>query len=258
MLVCPHCKEVLIKEDHSYVCTNGHRFDIAKQGYVNLSLKQKKNIGDNTMMVKARTQFLEQDHYLFMKESVIDLLKEYDISSLVDAGCGQGYYTKDFSQVVDTCFGFDLSKEAVAHASKIDKKTTYFVGNLFAIALESESMDCMTSIFVPESREEAYRVLKKNGIWIIVGPGPKHCWNLKSSIYETPYENRLPKEELDGFVLEKRILVKRDCIVNDAYSLFEMTPYVYTSSKTANEKVKAMDKINEHFEFYISVWRKAV
>ena len=47
MLRCPICQEKLEKSDRQFVCPNHHSFDIAKQGYVNLSLKQKKNKGDN-------------------------------------------------------------------------------------------------------------------------------------------------------------------------------------------------------------------
>ena len=90
MLRCPICQEKLEKSDRQFVCPNHHSFDIAKQGYVNLSLKQKKNQGDNKAMVQARTHFLEKDYYAFMRQEVLDLLKKYEIHSLIDLGCGQG------------------------------------------------------------------------------------------------------------------------------------------------------------------------
>ena len=63
MLICPVCKEKLIKENKTFRCVNNHSFDCAKQGYVNLSRKQTKNHGDNALMVKARTDFLEKDTF---------------------------------------------------------------------------------------------------------------------------------------------------------------------------------------------------
>ena len=60
MLICPVCKEKLIKGNKTFRCVNNHSFDCAKQGYVNLSRKQTKNHGDNALMVKARTDFLEK------------------------------------------------------------------------------------------------------------------------------------------------------------------------------------------------------
>ena len=38
-ILCPVCKKILYKEDCSYRCENGHCFDIAKEGYLNLNLK---------------------------------------------------------------------------------------------------------------------------------------------------------------------------------------------------------------------------
>lgn len=70
MLICPVCKEKLIKENKTFRCVNNHSFDCAKQGYVNLSRKQTKNHGDNALMVKARTDFLEKDYYDFMRQYV--------------------------------------------------------------------------------------------------------------------------------------------------------------------------------------------
>lgn len=70
MLICPVCKKKLIKENKTFRCENNHSFDCAKQGYVNLSRKQTKNHGDNALMVKARTDFLEKDYYDFMRQYV--------------------------------------------------------------------------------------------------------------------------------------------------------------------------------------------
>ena len=35
-LICPVCGNELTKKDKSYVCTQNHSFDMARQGYVNL------------------------------------------------------------------------------------------------------------------------------------------------------------------------------------------------------------------------------
>ena len=92
MLICPVCKKKLIKENKTFRCENNHSFDCAKQGYVNLSRKQTKNHGDNALMVKARTDFLEKDYYDFMRQYV---KRKANGSIYLDAGCGQGYYTKE-------------------------------------------------------------------------------------------------------------------------------------------------------------------
>ena len=35
---CPVCEEPLLCQERNYRCTNGHLFDIAREGYVNLLL----------------------------------------------------------------------------------------------------------------------------------------------------------------------------------------------------------------------------
>jgi 23S rRNA (guanine745-N1)-methyltransferase len=249
---CPICKEKLVKENKTLKCINNHSFDCAKQGYVNLSRKQTKNHGDNALMVKARTEFLEKNYYDFMRRFVESKLSG---NIYVDAGCGQGYYTNVFGKHFTESYGIDLSKDAILHASKVDKHTQYIVGSLFDMPFEDESMDCVTSVFVPLGQDEIKRILKPNGTWIVVGPGPKHVWQLKKVLYETPYENKLP-EFVDGYEVVSRDIISNEEIVEDVWSLLEMTPYRYKTSLEALEKVKQMERLEVTFEFVVTVYRK--
>ena len=52
-IICPVCKNVLTKYDKSYKCPNGHNFDIAKQGYLNLNMHNSQNTGDNDEMINT-------------------------------------------------------------------------------------------------------------------------------------------------------------------------------------------------------------
>lgn len=254
MLKCPKCNEKLIKINKSFQCKNNHNFDISKSGHVNLTLKNKKNSGDNELMVKARSKFLEEDYYDFMRQFVANKLSENQV--LVDAGCGQGYYTKAFSKKVKECYGLDLSKEAIIHASKKDKDALYMVASLFEMPFFDESIDCVTSIFVPLGKDEIQRILKPNGTWIVVGPGPKHCWELKEHLYEVPYENKLPEDTQPGFELVSRECISNKAFVEDVWSLLEMTPYRYKTSKQALEKLQQSEGFEVTFEFIVSEWRK--
>ena len=60
-LACPIDGNKLEQNDGQLVCENGHTFDIARQGYVNLlpvQHKRSKQPGDSKAMVLARTAFL--------------------------------------------------------------------------------------------------------------------------------------------------------------------------------------------------------
>ncbi len=252
MLICPICHEKLIKENRTYHCVNQHSFDCAKQGYVNLSRKQTKNHGDNALMVKARSEFLKKDYYDFMRRFVETKLSG---NSFVDAGCGQGYYTSVFGKHFVESYGIDLSKDAILYASRQDKHTQYVVDSLFSMPFEDESIDCVTSVFVPLGQNEIFRILKPSGTWIVVGPGPRHVWELKEILYETPYENKMPKL-IDGYKAISQDIISQKSMVEDVWSLLEMTPYRYKTSYDALERVKQLERLEVTFEFVVTVYGK--
>ena len=243
MLICPVCKKKLIKENKTFRCENNHSFDCAKQGYVNLSRKQTKNHGDNALMVKARTDFLEKDYYDFMGDFVMNVVY------------GDVYYTKEIGANFEHSYGIDLSKEAILHASKQDKHTQYIVGSLFDMPFLDESIDCVTSIFVPLGQDEIYRILKENGYWIVVGPGPKHCFELKEVLYDTPYENEMP-EILEQYELVNQEIIQEKKMVDDVWSLLEMTPYRYKTSQAGLDRVRELERLEVTFEFVVTVYKK--
>ena len=96
VLRCPICKEKLNIAGKSYLCSNRHSFDIARQGYVNLLTVQAKhslNPGDTRQQVLSRREFLETDTYRPILDAVIQAAQKLDIQGeILDIGCGEGYY----------------------------------------------------------------------------------------------------------------------------------------------------------------------
>ena len=76
MLACPICSEPLNAVDNGVACPAGHRFDRARQGYLNLLPVQHKNSrdpGDNLAMVEARRDFLNAGHYAPVAKRLAEL-----------------------------------------------------------------------------------------------------------------------------------------------------------------------------------------
>ena len=72
-LACPLDGKPLSWSDSVWRCSDGHSFDIAKQGYVNLLPVQQKRShdpGDSKAMVAARQRFLDAGHYQPIAEVV--------------------------------------------------------------------------------------------------------------------------------------------------------------------------------------------
>ena len=60
MLICPLCSAALGEVDNGVACPAGHRFDRARQGYLNLlPVQHKKSLdpGDNAAMVGAQAYY---------------------------------------------------------------------------------------------------------------------------------------------------------------------------------------------------------
>lgn len=251
---CPICHEILKHEGKTFTCKNHHTFDQARQGYVNLSRKQKV-AGDNKEMVKARTAFLESGLYDFMAQKVAEWIQEKKPNVYLDLGCGEGYYTKKFSELADHTYGVDLSIPAISHAAGQDKKTQYIVSSIYDLPFSNQSIDLLTSIFTPIPFKEAARVLKDDGELITVTPGKMHHYELKEILYP---QVRLNDEiqSLEGFELIDQQEVTKKQHIEDIITLFNMTPYRYKTAKEDLEKLEALNGLDVTCSFLISRWRK--
>lgn len=244
---CPICHEGLKRNGNVFQCPNRHTFNIARQGYVNLSRKQKES-GDNREMVQARTRFLEQGYYSFLREELARLTEDAGI--LADIGCGQGWYTQKLGGTLK--YGFDLSREAIRHAAGQDKTTRYAVAGIYDLPLADASVDTVTSIFTPLPAEEMKRVITPGGSLIQVVPGPDHLLELKELAYEKAYRNPDKVRQLEGFQAPECIHVRKTVPVSDVWDLFEMTPYRYRTPAQGLERVKKAQPMEITFDFVIA------
>ena len=127
LFCCPICGEGLRREPGRYACPGGHSFDVAKEGYVNLlpaNRQHSKAPGDDKEMAAARSQFLEGGWYGPLRETLCALVEKYGRQApvLLDAGCGEGWYTSALGETVlargGRIAGVDLSKPGVKRAAR--------------------------------------------------------------------------------------------------------------------------------------------
>ena len=198
MLRCPVCGQELQADNRGAMCPSGHRFDRAREGYLNLlrSNKSGDSMGDPKSQARSRRDFLNQDYYAPLRDALVDIVREQvsarsgrEPLALLDICCGEGYYTSAMGSVegVDA-YGFDLGKEMVRLAAKRGG-ATYFVANMRAIPVADASIDMATHLFAPFNEHEFTRVLKPGASLYTVIPGARHLWGLKEVLYDTPYVN---------------------------------------------------------------------
>lgn len=269
--ICPVCNKKLNKENNVYRCDNNHSFDIAKQGYINLLPVNKRHSddpGDTKEMVLSRREFLESGKYdCFsekLSETVVKYFKNSQNISILDCGCGEGYYDGRLTCELDklkinyTLVGFDISKNAVRYSAGKYKKGTFAVASCFNMPVADKSFDLAINIFAPMVEKELNRVLKSGGFFIYAVPGKRHLMGLKEVLYENVYENEEKHTEYDGFDFVERISVK-DVIEVEGESLinlFKMTPYYFKTEKEATQKLTDAGKVKTEIHFDFLVYRK--
>lgn len=262
MLICPNCGKSLERAGNTYECASGHSFDIASAGYCNLLCGSKPGefTGDSREMVAARRQFLDGGAYEKLRDAVCERVRALAPHTAVDAGCGEGYYTREISKCVSgDVIGIDISKAATQYAAKRDKKTTYVTASAYNMPVADKSADLVLSLFAPTPAGEFDRILKDDGHVLTVVPGNEHLWELKQAIYDEPYLNREDKHSLEGFELiyKQKVTYEADVAgTENVKALFSMTPYIHRTSKEGMDRLEMLENIHLTLSFVLLTYIK--
>jgi 23S rRNA (guanine745-N1)-methyltransferase len=252
--ICPICNAPLVKQQDAWLCEQRHQFDCAKEGYVNLLPVQKKKTkdpGDNKEMMLARREFLNQGFYQPLSDKVNQLALQYacDATTLLDLGCGEGYYShRLFNSLQSTTqsrcqlYGLDISKSAIRYAAKCYSALQFCVASAFEMPFADDSFDLGIRIYAPSKIEELQRVIKPGGIFITVSPGPMHHYALKQKIYSEPRLHPQEPMVLAGFTyLAHEALSYPLTLIHadDIDHFLNMTPYAWKLSDLQKSQIIA-------------------
>lgn len=193
VLACPHCGSVLSGDDDTFLCSKGHSFDIAKQGYVALlGASSRTDTGDSADMVAARQMFLDAGHYAAIAAAIGRSVGSDTVGPVLEIGAGTGYY---LSAVLDASgngsagggtasagVALDSSKFAARRAA-VDSRVLSVVADAWsALPIRSESVGTVLSVFAPRDPGEVRRVLRCGGRFIAVTPNPAHLAELREDL----------------------------------------------------------------------------
>mgnify|MGYP004676424491 FL=1 len=263
-LLCPVCK-VKLSGEKTFKCENNHCFDISKYGVVNLALSNKsskKRHGDDKMMVLARKDFLDSGYYEPIQKSVTKLIDKYcsDAKAIVDAGCGEGYYTKAAADSTNASeiYGIDISKEALRYFKKRLENALPIVSSIFKMPIKDKSTDIVMNMFAPLPNEEFLRILKDDGYLIRTFVLKDHLIELKQAIYDNAYCNKDENEQIDGFRLIDKIIVDKMITVHgeNIKNLFCMTPYYYKTGFKDQQKLEKLNEITTKIQVETAIYQK--
>lgn len=180
-------------------CSSGHRFDAARQGYVNLLAgRGTRFTPDSAQMIMARERV--QDAGVFRALSTElerirgqlpahRLQDSADPPLLLDCGAGTGHYLHQLLEADGPAgsagsargIALDLSTAGLKRAAR-HRRTLALAWDLWRpLPLESASVDLVLDVFAPRHVTEYARVLRPGGLAVVVTPRDGHLAELRAA-----------------------------------------------------------------------------
>ena len=192
LLRCPICRFGLDARGGALACRNGHSFDLAREGYVNLlpgSRRRPSAGGDGSEQLQRRGAFLDAGHFDFVAAEIADRLQHAEIASVggsryvLDAGCGTGHHLARIAAALGpgvTGLGLDISTAAARRAACRWPRLAFAVVDLWSgWPVRDACVDLVLNIFAPRNFVETARVLRPGGWLALVYPETDHLIELR-------------------------------------------------------------------------------
>ncbi|MEZ4659393.1 MAG: methyltransferase domain-containing protein [Caldilineaceae bacterium] len=194
---------------------------------------------------------------------------------IADLGCGEGYYLAQFIQQCVAqdvgevrCCGFDLSKDAVRMAAKLNSTGAFGVADIHRqIPLADQSMHVLLNIFAPRNAAEFARVLKPGGLLLVVIPTDEHLHEWRTALaqqgfnilgIESAKEQRLQEQFAAYFEPERmeNVCYNIELAQNDLENLLRMTPNYWHVAEVELPQTPTCAPISTTVSVQILAWRR--
>jgi 23S rRNA (guanine745-N1)-methyltransferase len=271
--VCPICGYPLSVAGQQAVCEQGHTFDLAREGYVNLLVsgrRSRRNRGDSMEMVRARQRFMMRGHYDRMIDVLASRITDHLSGSrpadpiVLDVGCGEGYITIRSMESVSRLLpgrsqrwaGIDISRPAIQHAARRAHGRMWFaVANLSRVPVADGSVEVLLSVFAHVNVGQVRRLMSRRGVLVVVGPGARHLYGIRSVLYSSPtlHDERVGTGLLPGLRRIDRQHIRYETTLEqaDIKDALHMTPYVWNAPQESVGKLEHLPSLVTPVEFYV-------
>lgn len=184
LLACPHCGLALTPLERRWVCPSGHSFDVARQGYLNLSNGPEPANADTVEMLDARTRVQSAGVFDFVSRGLDEVVPLTGVQTVLEVGAGTGHYLAQLVEDRPPARGvaLDVSRTAARRAAKSHHRVASVVADVWrGLPLLDDTIDVLLCIFAPRNPAEFARVLRPDGRVIVVTPAPEHLRELRQS-----------------------------------------------------------------------------
>jgi 23S rRNA (guanine745-N1)-methyltransferase len=188
MLLCPvrGCHLALMRQERRLVCAQGHSFDVARSGYLNLLQPQErrsKQPGDTAAAIAARRRLHDRGVTGPLLHAIAEMIAASPGDIVLDAGCGDGYYLGTLAaQIGFEGHGVDISIPAVNAAARRYPGCEWIVANADRFLPYADgSFSLVLSITARMNTEEFRRVLRDDGRLLVALPSPEDLIELRGT-----------------------------------------------------------------------------
>jgi 23S rRNA (guanine745-N1)-methyltransferase len=212
------CGAPLERELKSWRCGEGHSFDVAKRGYVNLLQPQDRRslaAGDSAAVVAARRRVAEAGYDRPLIEMLAAELAPLRDLTLLDVGCGEGSILAGLAASVSPAeaWGVDLSAPAIEAAARLAPGLGWVIANADrGLPWAAGSFGALLSITARLQPAEFHRVLRPGGLALLALAGPDDLIELREEVMgegrERDRAERTIADFAPGFELMRRHQVR--------------------------------------------------
>jgi 23S rRNA (guanine745-N1)-methyltransferase len=180
LLRCPICGAALARWPGGLRCPNGHAFDVARQGYVNLLVGRAPAGADTPAMVEARAQLFDAGRLAPLTAAIVAQVPEA-VRTVVDVGAGTGHHLAAVLAARPGSVGvaLDIAKAAARRNARALPSIGSVVSDVWRrLPLADGCADVILDVFAPRHGAEFHRVLNPAGALLVVTPTPEHLAEL--------------------------------------------------------------------------------
>ncbi|GIU47876.1 MULTISPECIES: class I SAM-dependent methyltransferase [Shewanella] len=209
ILNCPTCAAKLHFHESSkgYYCDNKHHFDKNAQGYWSFVTSPKfKGSSESRDQLRSKRFLMASGIFAPLTEQLSAVFNKA-IKGIKDVNhlnyqCADGFYLRSIAQSADndeiTHWGVSEANNALFAASKDNTPANLLLSPFKKLPFSDQSLDVVTLFDAQLKGKECLRILKKEGVLLMLVPAPRHLWQLKQKIYdnlsEKPQQLNLPKD----------------------------------------------------------------
>jgi len=261
------CGGELSRRGAGFACPNGHAFDTARDGYVNLLQVQDRRSrtpGDSKEAVAARRRLLDAGFGMPLLDPLMTMIGDFEPppgAAVLDVGCGEGTFLAAVAERFGLeGFGVDISTPAIEAAAKRHRRPTWLVANADrSLPFSDGAFRIVMTIAGRRNAPELRRVLGREGRLVAAVPAEDDLRELRAELHG----NALIVDRfgpllsaLEGnFRLMKRVVVRRQSRL-EAEALLDLLAATYRGARRSqSEAIAALDGMDVTSSWTLAAFR---